>query len=331
MTIAFTPDLINSLKSNLYRNIGSSHLPFVEPDTDYGKYWFQILILEKDDNSSDKFKTELFYGSKEDLEEKFLDENCSFDLPTKGVEVDTKFVNESEYEYPTVRFLLQCRRLSQILTYTWLEPDNIEEDMRLRIELTKLILDKYNILPKVDFINSEANKVESMRERQLQLKQKLLDIEKKNPEMLSNLILPESMSYRSISLALLLCGQAYYHDKESKKLTRICESIFSTYESIWEYALKLSWDTFLATRIDISQAGNSPKPPYTEVTMGYPPKPNSFSLKDNQIENWVKATEHFEDENNDYPFYPKTDSPKWDNKQLEYVNPPYPYIPLSCF
>ncbi|GBF81827.1 hypothetical protein [Aphanothece sacrum] len=191
--------------------------------------------------------------------------------------------------------------------------------MKLKIELTRIILDTYNIIPD-SYILSE--KVPDLR-----LKQMLLEIEKKNPQLLDFLIKPESVSYASIPLALLLCGQAYYYE-ENGELTRICDPILSTYELIWEYAVRLSWDTFYATRIDISQAGLSPKPPYTKVTMGYPPKPNEFSLKEEHIKEWVTAKEHYEC--GGYPFYPEKDSENWKNKQLDHVVAPYPYIPLSC-
>ncbi|NES17502.1 MAG: hypothetical protein F6K41_00600 [Symploca sp. SIO3E6] len=34
-------------------------------------------------------------------------------------------------------------------------------------------------------------------------------------------------------------------------------------------------------------------------------------------------------EGNDYPFYPKQGTSEWNNKELRFIQPPYPYIPLS--
>lgn len=318
MTTLFTPDLLKSFKSNLNINVGSRHISPVIDNHD--KNWFQILILEKDSANSENFEAKLVYGEKKNLEKQY---KTKLSLPTDGVEIDTSFVSKSDSEFSTVRFLLQCRKLSQILTYTWLNPVEIEEKMKLPIKLIKRILNTYNIIPDT-FICSENICLEKVLD--IELQQKLLDIEKEDTQFGDFLIKPESMSYSSVPLALLFCGQAYY--KDGDQLIKICEPIFSTYESIWEYAIRLSWDTFYATRIDLSQAGLSPKPPYTRVTMGYPPKPNEFNLGENQIKNWVTAKEYFED--SDYPFYPEKATTSWQNKQLEYVIAPYPYIPLSC-
>ena len=223
----------------------------------------------------------------------------------------------------TVRFLLQCRKLSQILAYTWLDPDRIPENKKHQIKLVRKILDSYNIIPDTYWANDQ-NQVERIKD--IEVEKKLLEIKETKDGLLNLLIKPEYISYRSISLALLLSGQAYYRGA-GDQWKRICDPIFSTYEMIWEYAVDVSWDTFYATRIDISQAGERPTPPYTKVTLSYPPRPNEFSLEQDKIQEWVTAEEDFKDSK--YPFYPEEDTPDWHNHQLKFVVPPYPYIPLS--
>ncbi|MEI2582033.1 hypothetical protein [Scytonema sp. PRP1] len=77
----------------------------------------------------------------------------------------------------------------------------------------------------------------------------------------------------------------------------------------------------------MAQAGFSPNPPYTKVTLGYPPRPTlgKYTVTEEQVENWALAGEY----DKLLPFYPRLDSPDWKNKQLKFVVPPYPYIPLS--
>jgi hypothetical protein len=159
------------------------------------------------------------------------------------------------------------------------------------------------------------------------LSKKLLDVETED----DYLIKPEYVSYGSISLSLLLSGQAYYQEENQWK--QIWPSILSTYETIWEYGLDVSWDTFYASRIDLSKAGYLAKPPYTKVTLGYPPRPSKFNLTQENIKSWAEAHETAEDEdlkiNNGLPFYPKINSTEWTEKKLKFVAAPYPYIPLS--
>ncbi|NES63986.1 MAG: hypothetical protein F6K24_01300 [Okeania sp. SIO2D1] len=224
-----------------------------------------------------------------------------------------------------MRFLLQCRLLSQIVTYTWLETKQIQKRKREEVQFVRKIFDEYNISPEVYWENDQTEPFNDIH-----IERKLLEIKENNQELLSYLILPTSMSYGSIALALLLSGQAYYRKEPgNNKLEMIWEPIFSTYEMIWEYAMDVSWDTFYATRIDLSRTGLTPEPPYTKVTLGYPPKPNEFSLDKNQIKEWATA-EEYPVEDNKFPFYPQEGTPDWENQQLQFVFPPYPYVTLSC-
>ncbi|NEQ75794.1 MAG: hypothetical protein F6K23_23775 [Okeania sp. SIO2C9] len=289
-------------------------------DKDYDEYIFQILLYE-----NQEFK--LVYGKKKDIHK-----NYNIDSLSLGVNVDPNFVDKQDIEYPTVFFLLKCRKLSQVVTSTWLTPSQIDQieaknnTRKNQIILTRQILDSYNIIPHATYWLHKQN--ESNDEYELR-KVNDQDIHTRLEEEDNQFycITPTHISYRSISLVLLLCGQAYY--KENNAWTKICEPIFSTYETIWEYGLDISWDTYYSTRIDVSQAGKMPVPPFTSVVLGYPPKPNTFSLEDDKIEYWVNSNEYDSGENK-YPFYPQKGTIEWEKKDLKYIVPPYPYIPLSC-
>lgn len=351
MTRIYTPDYIKSLQAKLKGHIDDD-IDVKETPTpnrvlneqeflnQYSHYYAQILILEaeQDTKTGDiKYFPKLVYGKKQDIQNKYKLENSFF--PSSGVKVDKNFLStdtknpiEKEIKlstYSTVRFLLQCRKLSQIFTSTWLDPQNLPEKEKLTIPLTKQILDSYNIVPETYWLKTpEENLAPETRLSDLQLEKKVISVQETEPKYSSFLVSPESLGYSSIALGLLLSGQAYCQDKNGQ-WQRICESIFSTYEIVWEYCLDLSWDTFYATRVDLSQSGEKPKPPYTKVTLCYPPRPSEFNLTQKQIQDWVTAAEESSD-NNLFPFYPMTDSTEWKEHELNFVVPPYPYIPLSC-
>ena len=347
MEQVYTPDFFRNLQLNS-NNITSQNSEVVGKEyAYYNNYYFQVLIFDGDINNLDQqdFKLKLVYGKRKDLIKCFglSDES----LPTSGEKVKDGFIplasgNKhldvlNNAEYSTVRFLLQSRRLSQVTASTWL--DNEEENSKstnskLNInqrKLTKKIFDTYNIKPNMCLLNNKLQIVP--------LEEHLNNVT--NQEFL---IKPDSISFKSISLALLLSGQAYYKDKDENgndQYKIICSSIFSTYEMIWEYGIDLSWDTFYARREDISQSGGHPNPPFTKVVLAYPPRPHDFSLSQEQIRRWVEAKDEWveDGEENQYPFYPKQyededvteqETKDWQNKQLKFIVPPYPYLPLSC-
>ncbi|NEO55082.1 MAG: hypothetical protein F6K54_19575 [Okeania sp. SIO3B5] len=317
MTSSYTHNSIHSLKSNLSVSqpmVNCYELKDIERDeVNIDEYIFQILLYE--DN---KFK--LVYGKKKNIYGKY-----NIDSLSSGVKVDESFVKKGDIEYPTVFFLLKCRKLSQLIASTWLNPE-VDDLSYNQITLTRKILDSYNIFPPETWWVNDDYELEELKGQ--------LEGDIKN---LLYCITPTHVSYRSISLVLLLCGQAYYKNSDDDTWTKICDPIFTTYETIWEYGLDISWDTYYATRIDISQAGARPLPPFTSVVLSYPPKPNEFSLSDDKIASWVNSNEHEHGENK-FPFYPKqfidttnqTETDQWKRKDLQYITPPYPYIPLSC-
>ena len=319
----YTPYAIQNFKSNLYVEIG---VDIKDEEKNYGggdysEYYFQILIFDEDSST-----LKLVYGEKKYLLNKYYIKKSL--LPTRGVKVDRTFLSQKPKNkklhgsFSTIRFLLQCRKLSQIMSSTWLNLHNITDNAVKKTQLISKIFNSYNIVPKTYWL--DENGLSEITE--LQLEENILKIEQKNRNLLTYLIKPTHIGYSSISLALLLSGQAYY--KDGDKWETICDSILSTYEIIWEYALDISWDTFYAHKIDLSQAGGRQQPPFTKVTLGYPPRPDQFSLNQEDIKTWTNAKDDDID-GNKYPFYPPKTSQKWENQELEFVAPPFPYIPLS--
>lgn len=330
--VQFTPRYINFLKSNLSVGEGTSFRidndVFEQPD-DFNDYLFQILIFEEVSNSP-----KLVYGTKQNLQKMLGTSNSSNWFPSIGTELDPDFLSDKpkevmESQRSTARFLKQARELSQCMAATWLNEENIPEDLKDKIKLLRIILNKYNIIPDTYFVNgggSLGNKLESN-----DLVKSIEPKTEEDKEKSLYLIKPEYVSYSSISLSLLLCGQAYY--KVCNNWTKIWEPIFSNYEMVYEYGLDLSWDTYYATRRDIAQPGINQNPPYTEVTLGYPPKPPEFNIKQEEIRRWVLAKEMpmaQGGEVSEFPFYPRKDNEgKFESDQINFVAPPFPYLPLS--
>ncbi|NEQ97073.1 MAG: hypothetical protein F6K30_10165 [Cyanothece sp. SIO2G6] len=321
----YTLNAIQNLQANLYVDVGVD-IPN-DSEEDYSNYYFQILTF---DNKEDPGK--LVYGTKTDLLKQYKIQEDKYPLfPGKGVEVNPDFLGRGSGDHSTVRFLLQCRKLSQAMSSTWMSETTPES------EWIKKILDSYNIERNSYWLNNDELKSIELDE----VEKDLLDMRiqyRKATEMPKNgqggqnsqvkdlsafLIQPTHIGYSSIALALLLTGNAYYKNAGTWK--RICEPILSTYETIWEYALDISWDTFYAHRVDLSQAGGQQKPPFTKVTLGYPPRPDQYSLDPENIRKWANANEV----GGDYPFYPKQDILEWQEQQLKVVAPPFPYLPLS--
>ncbi|NER02621.1 MAG: hypothetical protein F6K17_08275 [Okeania sp. SIO3C4] len=372
----YTADYIRSLQSNLYDCSDPiiSRTPFDtsinERESEYENSFFQLLVytgnlsfninqISSDDNediSEEDFI--ILYGRKKNLI-KIKDypfQNLVTDstsLPSKGVKLNKDFFNQdisALHKFSTshtVRFLLQCRKLSQVLASIWIN----DEEKNLKQKLIKKIFDAYNIIPNLEgklfFVNDEGkiktltqrrrNFIEGIIERQEDIKEileeggleeRIADNLESYKQDLSYVIKRSSVGYPSLSLSLLMSGQAYYYNTDSNNWEQICDPILSTYEIVWEYSFDVSWDTFYSTRIDLSESGLAQRLPYTKVTISYPPRPDEFSLKHKHIKAWVNAKDYSEDEDN-FPFYPPRDSDEWNSLKIKYVAPPYPYLPMS--
>ncbi|MDZ8260742.1 hypothetical protein [Nostoc sp. ChiQUE01b] len=325
--VQFTPRYINFLKSNL--SIGEGTSPQDEGDSLLDSdYLFQILIFEENSEHP-----KLIYGTKKNLLD-MLDPPKSSDstlFPSKGTSIDKDFMSDipgelGDAQRSTVRFLKQARELSQRMAATWLNEEKIPTDEdKIKIKLVRKILNSYNLPLDTYFVNDEG----TLNNNPDGLEQLIMTAQAEGNQDLY-LIKREYVSYNSISLSLLLCGQAYYKN-DNNEWTRIWEPIFSNYEIVYEYALDLSWDTYYATRKDIAQPGINQNPPYTEVTLGYPPRPPEFNLTQEDIQRWVRAKEMplTGEENSEFPFYPPKENGKFVSDQIRFVAPPFPYLPLS--
>ncbi len=298
-----------------------------EEDIDYDPYYFQILVVERDeDKIGNNIKTTLITKTRKSFSEYPLQERGTIAdrLPSKGVKVSEEFLpittkDDNDCDkiisgnlaiYPTVRFLLQCRKLSQLIGITWLSENSFDQDIEYRKAcFAREIFFAANIKP--DRYERERQGNEDVGK----------DINLSHHEHTKYLIKRGSLSWQGINLSLLFAGQVYM--EEGGKYIPISESILSTYELVYEYGLKVSWDTFYANRTDYAQSGFNAKPPYYEVLIGYPPRPElgEFTVKEEDIKKWVDAPE----DGGDIPFYGKDGS-----GNLKYPYPPYPYIPMSC-
>ncbi|MBD2386444.1 hypothetical protein [Cylindrospermum sp. FACHB-282] len=141
------------------------------------------------------------------------------------------------------------------------------------------------------------------------------------------LILPNSKAWERIALSLLIAGQAYCQIGEGNSPTdytyqRISEPIFSTGEIVSRYGLEVVWSDYIGK---ISEVQFSPVDVSTnyQVVIPYPPIPDEKNLSLEEIEKWAEAS----DKEAPFPFYRITEDNRYVG--IDYVSPPYPYIPLS--
>lgn len=334
MAQLYTHSFVQTLKSNLSTRVGQNPEAIdYEHSTCPEECYFQLLIFEDLCRSP-----KLVYGIKNDLKEYF---GMIDDFPTPGVEIEEDYLPKLKhkgqpslpFEYGSMlHWLLQTRKLSQMIAYTWLDPVNIlDKETKIRVSLVKNIL---------DFPSRELDISYVVKKKEIEFFESpnLDDLQKKMPEMRlfshekdANsrfLISPTHISYEFISLALLLCGQAFYKKNghnEYPKYARIWEPISDIRQLILELGISVTWDTFYGAITDLSEVGKHVQNPYKKAIIPYPPRPSEFSLSQKQIKDWAEAP----DKGGDYPFYPSkiNDPNDW---ETEFVNPPTPYIPLSC-
>ncbi|MDB9423052.1 hypothetical protein [Microcystis aeruginosa] len=328
MAQVFTRSYVQNLQSNLSIKIGQE--PKSINGDQYNQYYFQLLIFENEDTPK------LVYGTKEALQTKYNLAPSSF--PSSGAKVDSEFSpsGQDPDKYPlaqaelsTVYFLLQTRKLSQMIAYTWLEPENIPDEMKAKVNLVRKILRFPHQKVCTYWLDNPQEAEKPISE--IDLSRKLLgDSEKPTPKC-SWLIQPDNISYDFIALALLLCGQAFYKDKvnfyypdKHEHFAQIWEPIGSIYQLIFEYGLDVTWELFHGVMTELVHTGKDF--PASKITVPYPPRPGEFNVSQSDIETWAKANEH----DGPYPFYPIKNSDDWKNHQLKHVYPPSPYIPLSC-
>jgi len=321
MAQVFTRSYVQNLQSNLSIKIGQE--PKSINGDQYNQYYFQLLIFENEDTPK------LVYGTKKALQKKYNLDCSSF--PSSGAKVDPSFCPSgkdqpkdplAQTESSTVHFLLQTRKLSQMIAYTWLEPENIPDEMKTKVKLVREILKFPNQKLPTCWLDETLQQTKVITE--IDLSRKLLGNSQTIPSEYSWLIPPSHISYDFIALALLLCGQAFYKD-ENGQFANIWEPIGSIYQLIFEYGLDVTWELFHGVMTELVHTGEDF--PANKITVPYPPRPSEFNVSQSDIATWAKANDH----DGSYPFYPSKDSDDWKNHQLKYVYPPSPYIPLSSF
>ncbi|TRT62084.1 MAG: hypothetical protein EWV85_01285 [Microcystis aeruginosa Ma_QC_C_20070703_M131] len=330
MAQVFTRSYVQNLQSNLSIKIGQDFASTHKTLTEHQDYYFQLLIFKEL-----KSPPKLVYGTKENLKNHF---KMKEDFPTPGVEIEQDFLPKRQYnddslfpfEYGSmIHWLLQTRKLSQMIAYTWVNPENIlDNETKTRVSLVKKILDFPSMELEIQCVTN--NGIEDCENGLDDLLNKIPGIQLfshgKDP-FSSFLISPDHISFEFIALALLLCGQAFYKTKinEEPEYVRIWEPIADIRQLIMELGIGVSWDTFYGTITDLSEVGKKSQNPYKKAMIPYPPRPSEFSLSQEDIKNWAEAP----DKDGQYPFYPRkiTDPNEWDT---QFVNPPTPYIPLSC-
>ncbi|TRU57617.1 MAG: hypothetical protein EWV48_18295 [Microcystis aeruginosa Ma_QC_C_20070823_S13] len=329
MAQVFTRSYVQNLQSNLSIKIGQG--PKSIDGNQYNDYYFQLLIFEFENEDHPK----LVYGTKEALQTKYNLDSSSF--PSSGAKVDPRFCPSgkdqpkddplAQAELSTVYFLLQTRKLSQMIAYTWLEPEHIPDEMKAKVNLVRKILR----FPQQKVCTYWLDQEGEERISEIDLSRKLLVDSKTHTKKYSWLIQPDNINYDFIALALLLCGQAFYKDKvnfyypdKHEYFAQIWEPIGSIYQLIFEYGLDVTWELFHGVMTELVHTGKDF--PAGKITVPYPPRPSEFNVSQSDIQAWAKAKEH----DGPYPFYPSEHSEDWKNHQLKHVYPPSPYIPLSC-
>ena len=158
----------------------------------YDDYIFQILEVNKEliENNNDEEKgIKIVMGTLRNIREYYQttynildvngkrveDENKFFNdyLPSPGVKVLTSFIGEEDLntdlkyaEFSTVRFLLQCRRLSQMMTKTWLnDPTFVSPEENNKIKYMNKIFHIFNYKPQETYAikKDQSGKIEQIK------------------------------------------------------------------------------------------------------------------------------------------------------------------------
>ncbi|HLO83460.1 MAG TPA: hypothetical protein VK203_00420 [Nostocaceae cyanobacterium] len=245
--------------------------------------------------------------------------------------------------YASSRSLLQSRKLSQLIAHTWSCYITAKKSKESKeSEVWKLFQDGNwhtidshilnGLIAREIFFIAQSVYPSELEPENLNvyypLKGRTTIIEKDGKEETRFLILPNSTAWERIALSLLLAGQAYLQIGEGKKpptdctYQRISEPIFSTGEIIHRYGLDVAWNEYIG-KITETQFGPVDISTNYHVVIPYPPVPDENNLSLEEIKTWAKAS----DKGGLLPFYRMTKDNKYNG--IEYVSPPYPYIPLS--
>jgi len=231
--------------------------------------------------------------------------------------------------YPSVRVILQTRKLSQLIARTWwtyLEAKKTADGQWWDKftagewdDIPSQILD--GLIAREIFLFAGGSPPDNPNPEDPSIYNPLQskDLTNKGARFL---ILPTSKAWQGITLSLLSSGQAYYHNKKENKYHQIAESVLSTGEIVFNYSLESDWSIFQGQFKELIISQESPWMVY-QVVMPYPPIPSSEQLAANDIKKWAEA----EESGGDFPFYRKQDGTYVID--VDYSRPPYPYIPVS--
>ncbi|MBW4506207.1 MAG: hypothetical protein KME64_06820 [Scytonematopsis contorta HA4267-MV1] len=258
-------------------------------------------------------------------------------LPLPGVVFPEGFIktlsnaNSNQTElgnfYPSIRVILQSRKLSQLIARTWwtyLEAKKTDLWDKFTAgewdDIPSQILD--GLIAREIFLVAGGSPPDNPNPEDPSIYNPLKSQEDATGTRARFLILPTSKAWQGIALSLLSSGQAYYLNKKENKYHQVAESVLSTGEIVFNYSLESDWSIFQGQFKELIISQESPWMVY-QVVMPYPPIPSSEQLDAIDIKKWAEA----EEDGGDFPFYKKQDVTYLID--VDYFRSPYPYIPLS--
>ena len=252
---------------------------------------------------------------------------------------DQDIININNF-YDSLRTLLHCRKTSQLIAKTWYAQNQATKKYIGSTKCWDLFLQgKWKAISRWDSLQEGI--LDSLIVREIFLSatksppdnfefsegielEEFFSSRLETQERAKFIISPSSTSWEGITLTLLLAGQAYRKVRENgiDKYHQIVQPILSTGEIVGKYNLQISFDKSHGEIKEVPLAYNSPSTTF-QVTLPYPPIPNSTNVRMKDIKQWAYASE----EDGDLPFYIK------ENNEFvigtAFVAPPYPYIPVS--
>lgn len=152
--------------------------------------------------------------------------------------------------------------------------------------------------------------------------------------ILSRVILPLFPAWAMVRFSLLISGQVFLTKDSGNSYMRLIEPVLSSYDVCVNYAFtEMDWYGQLGCiMIETPNPGlKFQKPGYYQTTGVYPPRPlpSDPTTTPKKIFLWATAEdEHATDHK--FPFYPPRDgSGKFVSNYVDFISPPYPYLPVS--
>ncbi|NER02620.1 MAG: hypothetical protein F6K17_08270 [Okeania sp. SIO3C4] len=252
---------------------------------------------------------------------------------------DEDIININNF-YDSLRTLLHCRKTSQLIAKTWYAQNQATTndvgstkcwDLFLKgnwkaiskwDDLQEGILD--SLIVREIFLSTNKSEPDELKFSEDIKIEEFFSPMVDTQERAKFIILPNSIGWQGITLSLLLAGQAYRKVRENgiDKYHQITQPILSTGEIVGKYNLDVSFDKSHGEIRELALDYNSPCSTF-QVTLPYPPIPNSTNVRMKDIKQWAYASE----EDGDLPFYIKENSEFLIG--TAFVSPPYPYIPVS--